>query len=68
MLASDYEARISVAGQKSDLFPIPPSRLKARLEAATPEWLASAVLGRLGFFLVVEGVKRDAEAPGLPRP
>ena len=58
LLASHYDAAIHTVGQKSELFPIPRSSLKDRLEHATPNKIAEAVLGRWGFMLVAEAVKR----------
>lgn len=59
LLDHSYE-RISmnVVGQKADLLPIPPSRLKTRLEKLIPDGLASAVLGRWGSMIVIEATKR----------
>lgn len=59
LLGHSYE-RISmnVVGQKADLLPIPPSRIKTRLEKLIPEGLASAVLGRWGSMIVIEATKR----------
>jgi hypothetical protein len=59
LLDPSYE-RISmtVVGQKADLLPIPPSRLKTRLEKVIPDGLASAVLGRWGSMIVIEATKR----------
>lgn len=59
LLDPSYE-RISmtVVGQKADLLPIPPSRLKTRLEKLIPDGLASAVLGRWGSMIVIEATKR----------
>lgn len=58
LLDRDYKPlAISVVGQKNDLLPIPGSRLKARLERALPDQVASPLLERWGFFLVAEGVK-----------
>lgn len=49
---------MTVVGQKADLLPIPPSRLKTRLEKVIPDGLASAVLGRWGSMIVIEATKR----------
>jgi hypothetical protein len=59
LLSPDYEQiKISVVGLKGELFPIPRWSLKERLEALTPDRLASAVLGRWGSMIVVEAVKK----------
>ncbi len=52
------DATTEVVGAKAELFPIPASRLKERLITSTPDALASAVLGRFGFFLVADAVRR----------
>ncbi len=54
-----------VVGQKADLFPIPRSRFKGKLENMIPDWLASAVLSRWGSMIVVETVKRSAMRQGV---
>src|SRR3954454_13357011 len=59
LLAPTYEnVELEVMGAKAELFPMPAGRLKDRLVAATPDGVASAVLGRVGFFLVARGVRR----------
>lgn len=59
LLAPDYERiTMSVVGLKAELFPIPRWRVKEKLEEATPDRLASAVLGRWGSMVVVEATKK----------
>lgn len=59
LLDPDYEQiSMDVVGLKAELFPIPRSSLKEKLEQYTPDWLASAVLSRWGSMIVVEAVKR----------
>jgi SAM-dependent methyltransferase len=52
------DIKISVVGLKAELFPIPRTRFKEMLERATPEWLASAILGRWGAMVVAEAVRK----------
>jgi ubiquinone/menaquinone biosynthesis C-methylase UbiE len=52
------DIKFSVVGLKAELFPIPRTRFKERLESRTPDWLASAVLGRCGSMIVAEAVLR----------
>src|SRR5207248_1521360 len=47
-----HSVRMSVVGLKAELYPIPRSRFKVALEEMTPDWLASAILGRLGSMIV----------------
>ena len=59
LLDPDYEQlSMHVVGLKAELYPIPRSRFKSILENHTSDWLASIVLGRWGFMIVVEAVKR----------
>lgn len=60
-----YYEQISmeVVGQKADLFPIPRSPFKEKLEQRTPDWLASLVLSRWGSMIVVQAVKRRSKIP-----
>ncbi|MBI3016264.1 MAG: hypothetical protein HYY65_14645, partial [Candidatus Tectomicrobia bacterium] len=59
LLNPDYaEISMSVIGLKAELFPFPRCRFKERIEALTPNWLASAILGRWGSMLVVEATRR----------
>lgn len=53
------DVNVKVVGQKAELFPVPASPVKRRLEAATPDGLASAILGRLGFLLVATARKSE---------
>ncbi len=60
LLDPNYEQiSMDVVGLKAELFPIPKSRLKARLEQITPDWLASALLSRWGGMIVAEAIKRE---------
>lgn len=52
------DIRLSVVGIKAELFPIPRTRFKEALESVTPDWLASAVLGRWGSMIVAEAVRK----------
>ena len=45
---------INVIGLKAELYPIPRTAFKEKLESLTPDGLASAVLGRWGSMVVVE--------------
>jgi ubiquinone/menaquinone biosynthesis C-methylase UbiE len=54
--------RMSVIGLKAELFPIPRNRFKERLEALTPDWLASSILGRWGSMIVVEATKKSIKS------
>lgn len=47
-----HRPSIEVVGQKEEFYPLPRSRLKQRLVAATPDRLASAVFSRLGHMVV----------------
>ena len=59
LLDPGYEQiSMDVVGLKAELFPIPRWTLKKILERMTPDWLASAILSRWGFMIVVEAVKR----------
>jgi len=58
LLQSFEQISMSVAGQKAELFPIPRSPLKEKLEQLTPDWLASAILSLWGSMIIVEAVKR----------
>lgn len=59
LLSPNYDQiKISVVGLKGELFPIPRWSFKERLEALTPDRLASAILGRWGSMVVVEAVKK----------
>jgi len=49
---------IHVLGLKAELFPIPRTRFKERLEELTPDWLASLVLDRWGSMIVAEAVRQ----------
>ena len=49
---------LRIVGLKAELFPIPRTRFKERLETLTPDWLASAVLGRWGAMIVAEAVRK----------
>lgn len=58
LLSSTFEQiQITVVGLKGELFPIPRIRIKEKLEEQTPDWLASAILGRWGSMVVIEAVK-----------
>ena len=60
LLDGDYE-RISmdVVGVKGELFPIPRTRFKEKLEHLTPHWLAAAILGRWGSMIIIEAVRKS---------
>ena len=59
LLAPGYaSARIRVTGQKEELLPIPASALKRRIVERLPDRIAARLLGRWGFFLVVDAVRR----------
>jgi ubiquinone/menaquinone biosynthesis C-methylase UbiE len=49
---------LSVFGLKAELFPIPRNGFKEMLEAAAPNWLASAVLSRFGSMIAAECVRK----------
>lgn len=48
------DIRFSVIGLKAELFPIPRTGFKEKLEHATPNWLANGVLGKFGSMIVAE--------------
>jgi SAM-dependent methyltransferase len=52
------EIALDVVGLKAELFPIPRTGFKEALERATPDAVASAVLGRWGSMLVAEATRR----------
>ncbi|MBI2360129.1 MAG: methyltransferase domain-containing protein [Deltaproteobacteria bacterium] len=56
------QVAVEVIGLKAELFPIPRCRLKAKMEEYAPDWLASAILSRLGSMVVVEATKRRVPA------
>lgn len=59
LLDPNYEKiSMSVVGLKAELYPIPRWRLKEGLETITPDWLASAILGRWGSMIVIEATKK----------
>jgi SAM-dependent methyltransferase len=59
LLRQDYgNIRLSIVGQKAELYPIPRCGIKQLLEHRTPDWLASAFLRRWGSMVVVEAVRR----------
>ena len=59
LLEPSYEQiSFSVIGLKAELYPLPRTRFKEKLEQLTPDWLASAVLGYVGSMIVVEAVKK----------
>jgi exoribonuclease II len=49
---------LNVIGLKAELFPIPRSGLKVRLEEMTPDVIASAVLSRWGSMIVAEATRK----------
>ena len=59
LLPAFSEIQLSVVGMKAELFPLPRTRFKEMLERATPDWLASLVLGRFGSMIVAEAVRRN---------
>ena len=60
VLTPDFrDIQFSVVGLKGELFPIPRTRLKVRLEQITPDWLASAVLSHWGSMIVAEAVRNN---------
>lgn len=55
----DYVSlEIDVVSQKEDLYPLPRSRLKRRLVAATPDNLALAIFSRFGHMMVARAIRR----------
>ena len=52
-----HDLRLTVVGLKGELYPIPRNGFKVALERFTPDWLAAAVLGRLGSMVVVEAIR-----------
>jgi SAM-dependent methyltransferase len=59
LLAPDYaRVDLSVTGQKAELLPIPSSQVKQSIERRVPDALATRVLSRWGFFLVVDAIHR----------
>lgn len=59
LLGQSYEQiSMTLVGMKAELFPIPRCRLKGKMEKATPDWLASAILSRWGSMIVIEAVKK----------
>jgi ubiquinone/menaquinone biosynthesis C-methylase UbiE len=60
-LLSPYfsDIRLSIVGLKGELFPIPRTHFKEMLERITPDWLASAVLGRWGAMIVAEAMRKS---------
>jgi ubiquinone/menaquinone biosynthesis C-methylase UbiE len=58
-LSRDFtNVKLSVVGLKAELFPIPRTQFKVTLEAATPDAVASAVLGRWGSMIVAEATRQ----------
>jgi SAM-dependent methyltransferase len=59
LLANRFrDITISVVGLKAELYPIPRSAAKVAIERWTPDWLANAILRRVGSMVVVEAVRR----------
>jgi SAM-dependent methyltransferase len=59
LLSSNYgQIKMTIIGLKGELFPIPRCRIKESLEQATPDQIASAILGKFGSMIVVEGIKQ----------
>jgi SAM-dependent methyltransferase len=57
-LQQEFEGiELSIIGLKAELYPIPRTRLKVKLEEMTPDALASAVLGRWGSMIVAEATR-----------
>src|ERR1700722_20233417 len=52
-----HSLRITVVGLKAELYPLPRNRFKIALERVTPDWLARAILGKLGSMVVVEAIR-----------
>jgi hypothetical protein len=52
------QIQLNVVGMKAELFPIPRTRFKEKLENATPDWLASSILSRWGSMIVAEAVRK----------
>lgn len=50
--------KLSVVGLKAELFPMPRTRFKEKLEQLTPDWLASALLSHWGSMIVAEAVRK----------
>jgi hypothetical protein len=58
LLAGSFkQIKLSVMGQKDELLPIPRSRAKRSIEGAIPDRMASAILSRVGAFLVAEATR-----------
>jgi SAM-dependent methyltransferase len=57
--------KFEIAGQKSDVVPLPPGRLKDAALRTVPDSVTRFVTNRLGwgFFLMVEMTKEDSPAP-----
>jgi len=49
---------LNVLGLKAELFPIPRTKFKEKLEELTPDWLASLVLNQWGSMIVAEAVRK----------
>ena len=60
------EIELNVVGLKAELFPIPRTGFKERLERLTPDWLASAILDRWGSMIVAEA-KKEVKSPAHVR-
>jgi len=58
ILQSYEQISMTVVGLKAELFPIPRTRLKEKMERLTPNRLASAILSQWGSMVVVEAVKK----------
>lgn len=52
------DIELSVVGLKAELFPIPRTQFKEKLENLTPNWMASMVLSRWGSMVVAEAVRK----------
>jgi SAM-dependent methyltransferase len=59
LLEDQFEGiNFNVVGLKAELFPVPRTKLKVKLEEMTPDALASAVLSRWGSMIVAEATRK----------
>jgi SAM-dependent methyltransferase len=58
LLKSYEQISIRVVGLKAELFPMPRTRLKEKMEQLMPNRLASAILGQWGSMMVIEALKK----------
>lgn len=59
LLDADFrDIEFHIVGLKGELYPIPRTGFKVALENATPDTLASAILGRWGSMIQIEAIRR----------